>query len=318
MATMTRTPAPQTPDAEAPRARFATGRLRLGDPGPRPGPRRRARTACPSTAGGTGRPTSCASSSGTGSRRPAGHDELRYLRDLAGGLGAQVRTRAGAAHVWEGRSGGLAGLGGQRVLVIADRGPDGKERLRVTVGEQTVCDTARGLFVPGKWLDTTRGALPELERAHAAAGAGARRTPCAGSWGSTAAPPGRPRRRPAAWPGPGDPRRPATQTPSTDERRRRRWPRTRRTTGSRRPPRGAGRLAGRLHPRPAARAAPHRRGAGGPQADLVPGGAGGRGRRPAGAPGPRAGAARPHPPPPQVALDAGAALRLRRRLRRAT
>ena len=53
------------------------------------------------------------------------------------------------------------------MLVIADRGPDGKERLRVTVGEQTVCDTARGLFVPGRWLDTTRGALPELERAHA-------------------------------------------------------------------------------------------------------------------------------------------------------
>jgi hypothetical protein len=95
-------------------------------------------------------------------REAEGNDELRYLRDLASGLGAPVRTRAGAAQVWEGRT---RGLGGQRVRVVTDRARDGTERLRVTVGEQTVCDTGRGLFVPGKWLDATRSALPQLEYA---------------------------------------------------------------------------------------------------------------------------------------------------------
>ena len=165
MATMRRTPAPQTPDADAPRARFAAGRYAWETLGPGPAPA----AVLYSVPLGRGRDWTA------GELRQLkrdwfaearGNDELRYLRDLAGGLGAAVRPRTGAAHVWEGRSGGLAGLGGQRVLVVADRGPDGQERLRVTVGEQTVCDTARGLFVPGRWLETTRGALPELERAH--------------------------------------------------------------------------------------------------------------------------------------------------------
>jgi hypothetical protein len=97
-------------------------------------------------------------------REAQANDELRYLRDLTGGLGTTARTPSGPAQVWEGRT---AGLHGQRVRVLAAPGADGQPRLRVTVGEQTVCDTSRGLFVPGKWLDTTRGALPQLERAHA-------------------------------------------------------------------------------------------------------------------------------------------------------
>jgi hypothetical protein len=95
-------------------------------------------------------------------REAQANDELRYLRDLAGGLGSAVRTANGQGRVWEGRT---AGLRGQRVRVLTTPGPDGQPRLRVVVGQQTVCDTGRGLFVPGKWLDTTRGALPQLERA---------------------------------------------------------------------------------------------------------------------------------------------------------
>jgi hypothetical protein len=164
MATMTRTPAPQTPDAEAPRARFATGRYAWETLGPGPAPAA-VLYSVPLDRGRDWTADELRQLKRDWFAEARGHDELRYLRDLAGGLGAAVRTRTGAAHVWEGRSGGLAGLGGQRVLVITDRGPDGRERLRVTVGEHTVCDTARGLFVPGRWLETTRGALPELERA---------------------------------------------------------------------------------------------------------------------------------------------------------
>jgi hypothetical protein len=166
MATMLRTPAPQTPDAEAPRAQFAKGTYAWETLGPGPAPAA-VLYSVPLDRGRDWTADELRQLKRDWFQEARGNDELRYLRDLAGGLGAQVRTRSGAAHVWEGRSGGLAGLGGQRVVVIADRGPDGKERLRVTVGEHTVCDTARGLFVPGKWLDTTRGALPELERAQA-------------------------------------------------------------------------------------------------------------------------------------------------------
>jgi hypothetical protein len=166
MATMHRTPAPQTADAEAPRARFATGRYAWETLGPGQAPAA-VLYSVPLDRGRDWTADELRQLKRDWFAEARGNDELRYLRDLAGGLGDRVRTRDGAARVWEGRHGGLAGLGGQRVLVIADRGPDGKERLRVMVGEQTVCDTARGLFVPGKWLDTTRGALPELERSHA-------------------------------------------------------------------------------------------------------------------------------------------------------
>jgi hypothetical protein len=165
MAATTRTPTPQPADVEAPRARFAAGRYAWETLGPGPAPAA-VLYSVPLDRGRDWTADELRQLKRDWFAEARGNDELRYLRDLAGGLGARVRTREGAAHVWEGRAGGLAGLGGQRVQVIADRGPDGKERLRVTVGEQTVCDTSRGLFVPGKWLDTTRGALPELERAH--------------------------------------------------------------------------------------------------------------------------------------------------------
>jgi hypothetical protein len=165
MATMHRTPAPQTPDAEAPRAQFSRGAYAWETLGPGPAPAA-VLYSVPLDRGRDWTADELRQLKRDWFQEARGNDELRYLRDLAGGLGTQVRTRSGTAQVWEGRAGGLAGLGGQRVRVVADRGPDGKERLRVTVGEQTVCDTARGLFVPGRWLDTTRGALPELERAH--------------------------------------------------------------------------------------------------------------------------------------------------------
>jgi len=166
MAATHRTPAPQTPDDEAPRAQFATGRYAWETLGPGPAPAA-VLYSVPLDRGRDWTADELRQLKRDWFAEARGNDELRYLRDLAGGLGAAVRTRTGTAQVWEGRAGGLRGLGGQRVRVVADRGPDGKERLRVTVGEHTVCDTARGLFVPGKWLDTTRGALPELERAHA-------------------------------------------------------------------------------------------------------------------------------------------------------
>jgi hypothetical protein len=166
MATMRRTPTPQTPDADAPRARFATGRYAWETLGPGPAPAA-VLYSVPLDRGRDWTAGELRQLKRDWYAEARGTDELRYLRDLAGGLGAGARTRTGPAQVWEGRSGGLAGLGGQPVRVVADRGPDGRERLRVTVGEQTVCDTSRGLFVPGKWLDTTRGALPELERARA-------------------------------------------------------------------------------------------------------------------------------------------------------
>jgi hypothetical protein len=156
---------PQPRDADAPRAQFATGAYAWETLGPGPAPAA-VLYSVPLDRGRDWTADELRQLKRDWFAEARGNDELRYLRDLAGGLGAVVRTRTGAARVWEGRSGGLAGLGGQRVLVVADRGPDGRERLRVTVGEQTVCDTARGLFVPGKWLDATRGALPELERAH--------------------------------------------------------------------------------------------------------------------------------------------------------
>ena len=157
---------PQPRDADAPRAQFARGAYAWETLGPGPAPAA-VLYSVPLDRGRDWTADELRTLKRDWFREAQGHDELRYLRDLAGGLGTQVRTRTGAAHVWEGRSGGLAGLGGQRVLVVADRGPDGQERLRVTVGEHTVCDTARGLFVPGRWLDTTRGALPELEHARA-------------------------------------------------------------------------------------------------------------------------------------------------------
>jgi hypothetical protein len=166
MATMIRTPTPQTPDAEAPRARFARGTYAWETLGPGPAPAA-VLYSVPLDRGRDWTADELRQLKRDWFAEARGNDELRYLRDLAGGLGEHARTRTGAAQVWEGRAGGLAGLSGQRVRVVADRGPDGKERLRVTVGEHTVCDTARGLFVPGRWLDTTRGALPQLERAHA-------------------------------------------------------------------------------------------------------------------------------------------------------
>jgi hypothetical protein len=166
MAARSRTPAPQTPDADAPRARFVAGRYAWETLGPGPAPAA-VLYSVPLDRGRDWTADELRQLKRDWFREAQGNDELRYLRDLTRGLGSQVRTRDGAARVWEGRAGGLAGLGGQRVRVVADRSPDGKERLRVTVGEHTVCDTARGLFVPGRWLDATRGALPELERAHA-------------------------------------------------------------------------------------------------------------------------------------------------------
>jgi hypothetical protein len=156
---------PQPADAKAPRARFATGRYAWETLGPGPAPAavlyRR-----PLDLGRDWTAAELRQLKREWFAEAAATDELRYLRDLAGGLGTAVRTPTGAAEAWEGRT---RGLGGQRVRVVADRAPDGTERLRVTVGqgpdERTVCDTSRGLFVPGRWLDATRGALPELERA---------------------------------------------------------------------------------------------------------------------------------------------------------
>jgi hypothetical protein len=166
MATPRTHPTPQPQDADAPRARFAAGRYAWETLGPGPAPAA-VLYSVPLDRGRDWTADELRQLKRDWFAEARGNDELRYLRDLAGGLGDRVRTRDGAAQVWEGRSGGLAGLGGQRVRVVADRGPDGRERLRVTVGEQTVCDTARGLFVPGRWLDATRGALPQLERSHA-------------------------------------------------------------------------------------------------------------------------------------------------------
>jgi hypothetical protein len=157
-------PQPQSADAGAPRARFAAGRYAWETLGPGPAPAA-VLYRQPLDLGRDWTADELRQLKREWFAEATATDELRYLRDLARGLGADLRTPAGAARVWEGRT---KGLGGQRVRVVTDRAPDGTERLRVTVGqgreERTVCDTARGLFVPGRWLDATRGALPELER----------------------------------------------------------------------------------------------------------------------------------------------------------
>ena len=151
-------PQPQPSDTDAPRARFGHGEYAWETLGPGPAP----------AAVLYSRPLELGRDWTAAELRALKRDWCREaqatdeLRDLAGGLGATVRTHTSAAQIWEGRT---RGLGGQPVRVVTDRARDGTERLRVTVGEQTVCDTDRGLFVPGRWLDTTRGALPQLERA---------------------------------------------------------------------------------------------------------------------------------------------------------
>src|SRR4051812_25241977 len=148
---------PQLTDADAPRARFARGEYAWETLGPGTAPAA-VLYSRPLDLGRDWTAAELRALKRDWFREAQGNDELRYLRDLAGGLGAAVRTPSGRGRVWEGRT---AGLRGQRVRVLTTPGPDGQTRLRVIVGQQTVCDTGRGLFVPGRWLDTTRGALPQ-------------------------------------------------------------------------------------------------------------------------------------------------------------
>ena len=158
---MATTASPPPSDEEAPRARFARGEYAWETLGPGPAPAA-VLYSRPLDLGRDWTTDELRTLKRDWFREAQATDELRYLRDLAGGLGTTARTRSGPAQIWEGRT---VGLRGQRVRVVTTPGADGQARLRVTVGEQTVCDTGRGLFVPGKWLDTTRGALPQLERA---------------------------------------------------------------------------------------------------------------------------------------------------------
>jgi hypothetical protein len=88
------------------------------------------------------------------------NDELTYLGDLAEELGWNTDTPEGSESVWQGADDEVG-----RVQVVVERdAPDADPRLRVLVDGEEVCNSAKGLFVPGAWLDVTRGALGELER----------------------------------------------------------------------------------------------------------------------------------------------------------
>src|SRR5215207_8669505 len=120
---MAMTPPPQPTDDDAPRARFARGEYAWETLGPGAAPAA-VLYSRPLDRGRDWTAAELRTLKRDWFREAEGNDELRYLRDLAGGLGAPVRTRAGAAQVWEGRT---RGLGGQRVRVVADNDSDGTE-----------------------------------------------------------------------------------------------------------------------------------------------------------------------------------------------
>src|SRR3712207_460109 len=122
---------PQPRDVDAPRAHFSNGTYAWETLGPGPAPAA-VLYSVPLDRGRDWTADELGALKRDWFREAQCNDELRYLRDLAGGLGTATRARTGPARVWEGRTGGLSGLGGRKVQVITDRGPDGRERLRVT------------------------------------------------------------------------------------------------------------------------------------------------------------------------------------------